>query len=805
LVFYLTATQLTAQVAPGNITDVKEKADLFFKKYPQEKVYLHLDRPSYWANEDIWFKAYLANSPQKENNLYVELVNSSGDIVSKKMYWAENGLAYGDFQLPDTIVSGVYQIRAYTNWMRNFDDGLFFMKNMVIWNLSERGQSEEAPTALRRSDIDFGFFPEGGTFVANVPNRIGFKAVNKYGKGLPVRGKILDADGNEVTEFESLHNGMGNFSLLPNSNAKYTARVNVDDKVSFDIDLPKVANRGVVLAVDNSQKEKLTIQVASSDEAAEKYWLIGQCSGTVFFNSPITLSNGTALIRIMKNQLPNGILQLTLFDQAIQPLAERVVFIKHNDFIPIQIETGKERFSTREKVDLSVKAHGKNGEPYYANLSMAVSNTDTHLPLEKYPNTIFTHFLLTTELKGYVEEPSFYFKDDSLSTLQALDNLLLTQGWRQFTWEAILANRAPKIDYEPEGSIAIRGIVEKKISSKPLPNAQVTLMFVKKEKSLDQKLTLENLKDKFAAYEQKTDSLGRFCFSDFFFNDTSYVSLQVLSPDGKRNTWFQFDKRSSISPYSNFLPPNYLFKKGQSIKTTTFLSEENNDQIQRKWHLSDTILLGDINVRAMRIDPGDGHVRVYADADFVVDMNKIDAELGSIGDYIVDGRITGVYGDSMDKITIRGNQGSPAFLLDGTPCDVDFIEGLPIGIFDKIEVLKFAPSLGSKGVNGAIFFYTKRGFQQNEVWDAKGMRSSMVIGYSKIRQFYSPKYDTKSVMKNDYRSTLYWNPVVRTDSTGTAAVSYYNSDQTGQVEIIVEGITAEGKLCRGTAYYKVEN
>ncbi|OFX62816.1 MAG: hypothetical protein A2066_03685 [Bacteroidetes bacterium GWB2_41_8] len=167
------------------------KANMFNLQFPQEKIYLHLDRLSYWANDDIWFKAYLKNSPIPDCNLYVELLNSSGTILQKRMYWAQNGLAYGDIQVPDTISSGVYQIRAYTNWMRNFDDEYFFRQNLVIWNLRDK-HSDNEPERINRKDVDFQFFPEGGTFLNGISNKMAFKATDKKGKGLAAAGRIVD-------------------------------------------------------------------------------------------------------------------------------------------------------------------------------------------------------------------------------------------------------------------------------------------------------------------------------------------------------------------------------------------------------------------------------------------------------------------------------------------------------------------------------------------------------------------------------------------------------------------------------------
>ena len=196
---------------------------------------------------------------------------------------------------------------------------------------------------------------------------------------------------------------------------------------------------------------------------------------------------------------------------------------------------------------------------------------------------------------------------------------------------------------------------------------------------------------------------------------------------------------------------------------------------------------------------------MYAEADYVFDLAKQDDVYGNIFD-MMDGRIPGVRFDPIEKkFCIRGE--IPAALyLDGIPVDFELLSTFPGKTFDKIEILKFAPLAGIKGSGGAIFFYTKRGEKfVNTPADAQGLKSTNVIGYSVIRKFYAPNYESQqpAEMKNDFRSTLYWNPIVRTDSLGRTNVSFFNSDQSGEVRVVVEGITSDGKLCRGVSRYNV--
>ena len=262
-------------------------------QYPQEKIYLQFDRPSYWAKDDIWFKAYLKDSPIPDCNLYVELLNSKGIVYQKKMYWAQNGLAYGDFQLEDSISSGIYQIRAYTNWMRNFDEQGFFRKDLVILNIQDK-VIPGTEQSLSRKDIDFQFLPEGGTFLANGYSKIAFKVTDQNGKGLNVAGRIVDDKGTELTKIKSQFRGIGSFVIQAQEGRTYRAEVVVAGNIPMTFKLPTPQTEGLSLAINSVDSEVVKVQVArhtdsSTDTVPSEYMLVGQSKGVVFYRKQITI------------------------------------------------------------------------------------------------------------------------------------------------------------------------------------------------------------------------------------------------------------------------------------------------------------------------------------------------------------------------------------------------------------------------------------------------------------------------------------------------------------------------------------
>lgn len=772
---------ITAFSADNEKENILIKANHFFQQYPQEKIYLHIDRPSYWANEDIWFKAYLKNARLKHYNLYVELINSKGKVVHKNTNWVQNGLSYGNLHLADTLTSGIYQLRAYTSWMRNFDEQWFFRKDLVIWNLRDKNILSDSKE-LESRDLDFQFMPEGGTFLAGINNRVAFKLIDRNGKGLDAEGVILDEKSNEIAKIKSGYKGMGSFELTPQAGMKYTAEVLVAGNISMNINLPEAAVSGVAMKINPGKTDRIHVEINESGlPSAGKYLVVGQVEGKVSYQKEVLTNSGKGVLDIGKNEFPTGIVRLTLFDDQMIPRCERLVFVNHNDQIEVKIEPEKTEFHPREKVILDLFTLEKEETPVFANLSFSAYMTETTPETEPYPENIITRYLLSSELKGRVEAPAYYFKDDSTSTISALDNLMLTHGYRYFGWEEITDNRQPEISWQPDSSIELKGKVVSIWSDRPVPGSKVSMM------------TLKSLLD---VREQVADSAGIFVIPNLYFFDTLQISLQSRNPNGKINTEIRLDQRVSTSPETDILPLNYQYNMGSQSTTIIFLSELSPEMRNKKWHLSDTILLGDINVVTRKKKKEyDGLTRPYLEADYIIDATLYENSYSEITETL-----------EMNSALFRMFMNrEPRAFLDGSPDVTGAIGSMPASWIDKVELVRMAPIPGA-GFGPAVFFWTKRGAPNKIPKFASGISTTKLVGYSVIRNFYSPVYDGSEDVENlkgDLRSTLYWNPVIETDEDGVSWVSFYNSDQTGEVKVVVEGVTKTGKLCLGVYKYVV--
>jgi hypothetical protein len=314
------------------------------------------------------------------------------------------------------------------------------------------------------------------------------------------------------------------------------------------------------------------------------------------------------------------------------------------------------------------------------------------------------------------------------------------------------------------------------------------------------------LKSLLGVYQEETDSLGQFVFSELYFYDTIYVSLKAENSRGKTATTIEIDSSSSSSPESKYLPSLVEYNADKPFETLTYLSGTQSDLINRKWSLSDTILIGDVNVMARKKELTQELPRPYLKADFVFDIAKQKSEPGNIYDAI-EGKIPGTIYDQQNKVYYARGDALKIY-LDGIEAGNDLVKDLPSQMFEKVEYIKSGMFAGYNYKGGILFFYTKRGVKNFNRPPAKpqGMEGLRVFGYAVSRKFYTPEYDSpeQPEKKEDIRNTIWWNPLVRTDSTGVAIETFYQSDETGEMKIVVEGLTTDGKLCRGIGNYSVK-
>ncbi|MDB5149335.1 MAG: hypothetical protein JWQ57_3355 [Mucilaginibacter sp.] len=594
---YEDATHIKVEKADSTLTGIITKTESFSSNHVAEKSYLHLDRFSYLPGDTIWFKAYVVAGAAHELSLlsgvlHVELISQKDSVIRRLNLPLDDGLATGDFTLSRSLSTGVYRIRAYTNWMRNDNNYGFFEQQIQVGPQAINfTTAQQAPA----KNPDIQFFPEGGELINGLRSKVAIKAINVNGLGENVKGSITDNDGNEVAEFETQHLGMGVFALSPQTGKAYKAKITTQSGSTFAVDLPKAHDDGFVLTVNNRRSDSISVKInaAGNTFAAKQhtgYYLIGQSAGAVYYTTSFKLDNSAYIVNIDKQRFPSGIVQFTLFAQNAEPLNERIAFIRVSDTLKLNITTPDKKFGIRQKMQLNLDAADDADSKTQGSFSVSVINETRTGSNENAESTILSNLLLTSDLKGNIEMPNYYFNKVTDQTESDLDLLMLTQGYRHFDWKQILADKPTPLAYEPEKGLELNGTL-KTPGGKILANGKVNLY--------------SNKEGVFA--DTVTDVNGNFKFRNFELSDTAKVVVQARKQNDGKNV-------AIFIKQPDYPKVNKLVVADNSIDETNLSSEqkralEENYYAYIKKQKADSLnkvnTLKEIVIRGKKTIPGD--------------------------------------------------------------------------------------------------------------------------------------------------------------------------------------------------------
>ncbi len=750
----------------------------------REKMYVHTDRQVYVSGEIIWFKAYLANA---ENNRplgvskvsYVELVNKANQPVLQGKIAMKEGSGNGSFLLPASIASGNYILRAYTNWMKNFSPDYFFEKKISIIN-----SSANIDSSSNRGKVAYNidFFPEGGNLVTGLESKIAFKAVDNKNNGAECEGVIINEMKDTVATFATLRFGMGRFSLKPESGKQYTAIANFKDGSSLKKELPQIYSNGYVMQLNEADLNNLRVSIsANGNYLSRNMYVVVQSRGHIDVARSVPIENNNAVCVINKNELKEGVSIITVFDENKTPLCERLYFSRPKNKMVISAKADKATYETRSKVIVNVSTDDQNKNPLTGNLSASVyrlGNID-----DSSRENIFNYFWLTSNLRGFIEDPGYYFAAENAETGEALENLLLAQGWRKFNWDDVLQNKKPSFTYVPEfaGHI-ITGKVINAATKKPASDVQVYLSVPGKRiqlrgcKSDAQGLVHFDMKDFFGASQLVMQTNED--------NDSVY-HLEIFSPF--------FEK------FSQSVPP------GLNISSTVknvLAARHFNVAIQNTYHQSRLQEMSAPVVDTIPFFRKPYKTYVLSDYTRFVTMEEVMREYVAEVNVRRNGskfRLATFNSPAFETKTVQVAEqvfsGNPLVLLDGVPVfDINKIIAYdPLKVY-KLDIVAEKYHLGTITAEGILSYTTYNG----RLEDLALNPNDLVLDYEGLQQqrvFYSPQYENASQRAGrlpDFRNVLFWNPDVKTNSNGKGAISFYTGDIPGRYVVVLQGLASNG-------------
>ncbi|MBO9703151.1 MAG: hypothetical protein J7604_23255 [Sporocytophaga sp.] len=743
----------------------------------QEKIFVHIDRGVYMTGETLWFKLYLVNAMNlKPADLskvaYIEILDENHRPVSQKKVSLKNGEGAGAIDLTNGLHSGNYIVRAYTNWMRNYSPEFFFHQSIKVINVSEKSISN-IPASV--PEYVMGLFPEGGYLVAGITSKLAFKVADKQGKGVDFKGYILDGNNDTLERFSPLKFGMGSITFTPKDSVKYKALITSQDQKKYWVEFPEVLSNGygMRLTEEVDQKIKVDVSVRSENKQSsyEPVYLIVHKQSTLQFAELSFFQNGRASFIIDKSRLADGINSFTVFDRSKKAVCERLFFnYPVNDRLQLEAKTEKEFYSSREKVELSFSGANLKKEET-ASLSISVFLNDTLEDEDQYD--IFTHLWLSSDLKGFIESPEYYFQQLNKETSDALENLLLTQGWRRFDWTDVFNAGDAQLSFLPEyeGHI-IRGRMTDLNNKELLKNTSLYLSSPGKPDMFS--LTRSNLK------------------GDFI--------LPLKDLYGLNNLVFQTDPQNpapSIEIYNCFSQEVSKYSSAPLILSaahrTSLLDRRVNSSVVKVFN----------NKHDESKDLFTSDKPFYGVADkvyFLDDYTRFPKMEDVIREYVPEvflrKKKDGFHFLVSNNISKKVFEDAPLTLIDGVPVfNIEKVLAFDPKKMERLEVVARRYFHGTLNTPGIISYSTYKGDLSGFELDPK----ALVIEYEGLqmkREFYSPVYNNADAANNripDFRNQLFWSSNLKLDGNKKVSVSFCTSDQKGAYTIQINGLSINGK------------
>jgi hypothetical protein len=748
-----------SQNRPAVSDQLVEQLESLSRDNVADVVYLQTSKSIYETQEDVWFKGYVLNAQyfipsERSKTLFVQLIEDKTDqVVWERKYEIENGFVNGHLFLQDSLPDGTYNLVAYSSssYTRNTNEFYAIKKLEILKTIAPKAFVNPVE---KDSTFQFTTFPEGGNLVSGIQSTLAFKAVNSKSLPLDISG-ILFENNIPLLDFKSSHAGMGSFVFTPNADKKY--HIQLTKPTSGEkFSLAPIYQSGKVLQLIKQTKEALTFKISQSAALYEELvYLRLQLRGLVYAIASGSLKK-ELIIKVPLKDIPQGIAEITLFDANAVPVAERLVYVNQEQKLSIKTELSKSDFAIREKASLKIKVTDPNGVPIVAHLGLSVYDR-LYQNLTDSKN-IESHYYLSTQLKGNIYNPAYYFNELNKDRQQALNSLLLTQGWRNYVWsETNLKEQGknnPVVFDEIKGKIRLEKPAKKAIAV------------------LGQKGIMV-----FAADELKgndliaTDSTGVFTISPSHLKkgEGGYTYLKLITPKEPK---YRMDiKDSSFEAINN----------ERKIKTSHYplpgLQEGKPEVLPSFVNRPDINKLKEVLITSKK-------KKVFRDK-YIGKLDSLARALYVTFDYV----------------------GDPCKILN---CPIHFKNTS----IKPIEGKKYDEYLGFKWLDQNHSAYTFSGMNKNVTYHYPDLTEAellalfniaMVKGYYGKKVFYEAVYDEVTINDSspDYRNTLFWKPDIITNEQGEATVDFFCSDINTVFLGNIEGVSGDGLLGAENFEFKV--
>jgi hypothetical protein len=755
----------------GQVTEIN--ADTFNIKNFKEEIYIQTDRDIYITGEQMWLKvcklSRLNSTPANESKVaYLELLDNSGNII-KQLKVSVDGYSGGaSLRLSDTLTTGNYLIRAYSNWMQNYPEDQFFYKYISVINPFKNIDRLINKTPFQNPD-SVKFFPEGGKLISGISNKIGVKSTGFGGAAVKMEGVIVDSKGNIICPVKTDSLGYGVISLVPSKSENLFIRFKTAGGSLKKLSLPEITDMGITITAEpggnNSALKLKILKTGTLIPETRKARLIIFSSGLITWQKELNIESDS-VITVSYSSIPSGSSQAILSDLSGNKLAERWIYIGNKRILNLSINLTKQEYQTRQKVSFDISSSDAKGEPLVADLSVSVVKTCL---TEKGRINILNR-------DEYSAFPGEWFS--GLTDSEMNDRLLVYKSNINSTGD-LFARRDSAPEHLPElGGQLVDGVLRNRLSHEPLKATDISLAFVGKTSK---------------CYFLKTDMNGKF---NFVVNKPglSEIVIQPLKPVSS-GYYVEFNQ-PFCTTFSDHVPPvfNLDSTRTNEINKAIISMQVNNiyEPFRQQKQKDESVT----NVHDFYGEP-DKKINL---SDYI-ELTTVREVLKEIVPDIMVNKRNKDYVFRLVNLPRSSAENNPLVLVDGVPfynlaklLDVNSKE------LERIDILNTRYYFTDYVFDGIVSLITRKGNLSSMEYDNSIFRQ-VFEGCQVPQKFYSPDYSTGpggTYRIPDFRNTLYWNPGLQADKNGKATVSFFTSDEPGDYTIIVEGITSDGKpgICR---------
>jgi hypothetical protein len=748
--------------------------------YEQEKVHIHYDKDGYLPGETVWLKAYLMSGSKPSGlsrNLYFDWTDAGGNLLLHTVSPVTDGVATSSFVIPAVYAGNAIHVKAYTEWMLNFDRILLYNKDIPVlapFRSDDRSKARSLPS-LR-------FYPEGGDLVNGLTSQVAFEATDQYGRPSSVRGIIRNSKNEIIDSFATVHDGMGSFQLKPAAGEKYVAVWQDEYGRDHSTDLPQQKATGAVLQVRASRDNNINFQVERPADASDNLktlTVMGTTNQQVVFRSVVDLKNKTVGDGIIYSmQISGPVMQLTVLDESMAPVAERVVFLhNYQGVFETRIKKNLINLNRRGRNEISVEVPDSLGS------DLSISVTDGTMPFAT-ENNIVSDFLLSCDIRGHVNNAAWYFSNNSDSSKYYLDLVMRTHAWRRFAWEDVVAGKLPVIQYPADSDyLVLHGKIGPVISHFDAGDSISLLLIGKDRKKYVSTLPLA--------------SDGSFTQIGMFFYDSLQVVYYCNHP-GKLGpnpaVTFHTGLRPEALEAVAAAEPNFQWSRVPDVvlekESAGELTETNNYGKQPTG----------LNYVFTPVKRSDSTKTNYETASKYLQDNfpalKFPTapkdNLGSSGG---DSRYAAFTVNTSSAAQAAGvARNNVNLLLDGSPATLDDLKRVSM---KEVLFLELLQKKSPKDLPALAIITRQSVVEDNIMKNKTGF--AIISGYAPVREFYNTQYTAPAMDEqlSDFRSTLYWNPKLVFDRNHRKIdLTFYNNDLSGKFRVVIEGMNRQGKLTR---------